>query len=119
MIQTRTPLSLPFPASPSPLSSPPSRLLPLHHKLHRLLPRHHINTRTLIPIHNTITLIRHAEHLRAESGTDELAVQAVGLLTADVGEHLGDGGAVLGVEVGVDFVEEVEGGGIALLDGED
>lgn len=28
-------------------------------------------------------------------------------------------GAVLGVEVGVDFVEEVEGGGVAALDGED
>lgn len=32
---------------------------------------------------------------------------------------VGDGGAVLGVEVGVDFVEEVEGCGVALLDGED
>lgn len=32
---------------------------------------------------------------------------------------VGDGGTVLGVEVGVDFVEEVEGGGVALLDGED
>lgn len=30
-----------------------------------------------------------------------------------------DGGAVLGVEVGVDFVKEVERGGVALLDGED
>ena len=30
-----------------------------------------------------------------------------------------DGGAVLGVEVGVDFVEEVEGRGVALLDCED
>lgn len=32
---------------------------------------------------------------------------------------MGHGGAVLRVEVGVDFVEEVEGGRVALLDGED
>lgn len=32
---------------------------------------------------------------------------------------LGDGGAVLGVEVGVDFVEEVEGCWVAGLDGKD
>lgn len=32
---------------------------------------------------------------------------------------VGDGGAVLGVEIGVDFVEEVEGRRVALLDGED
>lgn len=37
----------------------------------------------------------------------------------DVTEVVGDGGTVLGVEVGVDFVKEVEGGGVALLDGED
>jgi hypothetical protein len=29
-----------------------------------------------------------------------------------------DGSTVLGVEICVDFVEEVEGGGITLLDGE-
>ena len=34
-------------------------------------------------------------------------------------EHLGNGCPVLGVEVGVYFVEEVEGGGVAALDGED
>ena len=32
---------------------------------------------------------------------------------------LGNGGAVLGVEIGVDFVKEVEWGGVAGLDGED
>jgi len=34
-------------------------------------------------------------------------------------EDLRDGGAVLRVEVGVDLVEEVEGRGVAALDGED
>ncbi len=34
-------------------------------------------------------------------------------------QHLRHGGAVLRVEVGVDFVEEVEGCRVALLDGED
>ena len=32
---------------------------------------------------------------------------------------MGDGGAVLGVEVGVDFVKEVKGRRVALLDRED
>ena len=40
-------------------------------------------------------------------------------LVRDVAQHVGDGGAVLRVEVGVDFVEEVEGRGVALLDRED
>ena len=33
-------------------------------------------------------------------------------------QHLGDGGAVLRVEVGVNFVEEVEGRWVTALDGE-
>lgn len=55
------------------------------------------------------------QHLGSESGADELAVGRVG----DGLEHLGNGSSVLGVEVGVDLVEQVEGGGIAGLDGED
>jgi hypothetical protein len=34
-------------------------------------------------------------------------------------QHLRDGGTVLSIEICVDFVEEVEGCGIALLDCED
>ena len=49
----------------------------------------------------------------AECGGDELGVAGEGVYL------VGDGGAVLGVEVCVDLVEEVEGGWVALLDGED
>ncbi|EMD97119.1 hypothetical protein COCHEDRAFT_1018745 [Bipolaris maydis C5] len=34
-------------------------------------------------------------------------------------QHLGNRSAVLGIEIGVDFVKEVKGCGIAFLDGED
>jgi hypothetical protein len=104
-----------------------SRFLPLH-KLQRLLPTHHINTTRLVsPKHNTITLIRHKDHLRPKRRTNELPRHAscaiLSALTALLFgyrlEHLCDGSAVLSVEVGVDFVEEVEGCGVALLDGED
>ena len=52
-------------------------------------------------------------HLRPERRADELP------LLADVPEQVGDGGPVLRVEVCVDLVEEVEGRGVAALDGED
>ncbi len=94
-------------------------LLPLN-KLQRLIPPHHNHTTTLIPqIPNPIALLRHEQHLRAKSGTDELPPARIGGSVGDGSKHVGDGGAVLGVEVGVDFVEEVEGRGVALLDGED
>jgi hypothetical protein len=41
------------------------------------------------------------------------------LLLGDGLQHLRDSSAVLGVEVSVDFVKEVEGCGVALLDGKD
>lgn len=55
------------------------------------------------------------QHFRPERCADKLAVGRVG----DRLEHLGDGCPVLRVEVGVDFVEEVEGCWVAGLDGED
>lgn len=56
------------------------------------------------------------QHLRAEGGADEL-----GSLVAatDVAQVVRDRSAVLRIEVGVDLVEEVEGRGVALLDGKD
>lgn len=89
----------------------PSNLLPLY-KSNRLLPLHNPNTTRLPPETHTIALLRDQQHLGPERRADELPV--VGLLL----EHQGDGGAVLRVEVGVDLVEEVEGGGVAGLDGE-
>lgn len=56
------------------------------------------------------------QHLRSERGADELPVLVA---LADVVQVVGHRGTVLGVEVGVNLIEEVEGRGIALLDGED
>jgi hypothetical protein len=76
---------------------------------------------------NTIAFISHKQHLRPERRADELSAHAaravfdvlVALLRRDLLEHLRDGCAVLGVKVGVDFVEEVKGCWVALLDCED
>jgi len=76
---------------------------------------------------NTIALIRNEQHLRSERRADELSTHAAcavlgvlaALLRGNLLEHLRDRRAVLGVEVGVNFIEEVEGCWIALLDGED
>jgi hypothetical protein len=104
-----------------------SRLLPLH-KLQRLLPTHDINaTRLISPKHDTVAFIRHKDHLWPEGRANELSRHATRtvlrtlttLLLRNRLEHLCDCSAVLGVEVGIDFVEEIEGCGVALLDGED
>jgi hypothetical protein len=76
---------------------------------------------------DTITLIRYKQHLWSECCTDKLSAHATCsaillrgvLLCGDFFKHLGDSGSVLGVEVCVDFVKEVEWSGIALLDSED
>lgn len=84
-------------------------------------------TRLMASKRNTVSLIRNQYHLGSESGADELPTHraflavstSLGLLLGDGLKHLGDGGTVLGIEVGVDLVEEVEGRGVALLDCED
>lgn len=55
------------------------------------------------------------QHLGTERRTDELAVRRV----RNRLEHLRDGRPVLRVQVGVDFIKQVERCGIAGLDGED
>lgn len=55
------------------------------------------------------------QHLRPERRADELTVSRV----RDGLEHLRHGRPVLRVQVGVDFVEEVERRRVAGLDGED
>lgn len=107
-----------LPTIPSP-SLPFSHLGPLPlHEIQRGLPIHHSNTTRLITIPYTIAFLRDKQHLRAEGRADELAAAVVCALGQGL-EHVGDGGAVLGVEIGVDLVEEVERSRVALLDGED
>lgn len=95
------------------------------HKSQCLLTTHGINTTRLVVECDAITLVCHQQHLGSESGTDELAAHACALailtvlLCRDLLEHLSNCGTVLGVEVGIDFVEEVEGCWIALLDRKD
>ena len=92
----------------------PHRLLLLH-EFQCLLSRHHIDRTGLLSEADAVALLRNMQHLRAEGGADELSIGGV----RDRLEHLRDGGSVLGVEVGVDLVEEVEWGGVTSLDGED
>ena len=76
---------------------------------------------------DTVALVSHKQHLRSESRADELAAHSTcsvlgilaALLSGDLLEHLCNSGTVLGVEVCIDFVEEVEGCGITLLNSED
>lgn len=76
---------------------------------------------------NSITLIRNEQHLRPKGRADKLPTHAPGpilvilrtLLLRDFFQHLRDGRAILRVEIGIDFVEEVEGRWVALLDCED
>jgi len=92
-----------------------SRFLALD-KLQRLLPRDNINATGLLPIRHAVTLVCHKQHLGPKSRADELTI--FGTLR-DRLQHVCDCCAVLRVEVGVDFVEEVERRGITLLDCED
>ena len=64
---------------------------------------------------HAVALLSDMKHFRSERGADELSVR----LLRDRLEHLRYGCAVLGVEVGIDFVEEVERCWIASLDSED
>ena len=100
------------------------------HKIHRILITNHINTTRLIRIRNPIALLGDLHHLRSERRANELRrrvlfsflfILVLGVVVAgrELADHLRDGRAVLRVEVGVDFVEEVEGRWIAPLDCED
>ena len=76
---------------------------------------------------NAVALVSDEQHLRSESRADELAAHAAvaivrvgaALLCRDLLEHLGDGCTILGIEVCVNFVEEVKGCWVTLLNGED
>lgn len=94
-------------------------LLPLH-KLQRLILAHDDDATALVPqVSNPIALLRHQQHLRPERRAYELAAARLARALRDGFEHVGDGCAVLRVQVGIDFVKEVKGRRVALLDRED
>lgn len=86
-------------------------------KFHGILSADLNNTTALANIANTIALVRHEQHLRSERRADELPVALAGM--RDILQHLSNGCAILSIKIGVDLVEEVEGCGIAALNGED
>ncbi len=125
-----------IPSRPSPLANSLKSLsLPLH-KTQRLLPTHNYHTAALPLIPNPITLLRHEQHFRSECRADELSPAQSDLVsgrrftgcrfvpagiapaTGDRLQHVSDGGPVLRVEIGVNFVKEVKWRRVALLDGE-
>lgn len=116
-----SPLKRHRPLPPSPLWNKTLLLLAFH-KLQRLLPTHNHHIRALLLIPHPVAFLRHVQHLRPKGRAYELrspfSLGAASLVT-DVPQVLRYGGAVLSVEVRVDFVEEVEGCGVALLDCED
>lgn len=61
------------------------------------------------------------QHLRPERCADELPATSAFLAAgvSDGFEHVGHRLAVLGVEVGIDFVKEIKRCWVAFLDGED
>lgn len=93
----------------------PQLSLLLLNKFERLLPRNHINGTGLLSEAHAVALLRDMQHLRSEGCADKLAVSGVG----NGLQHLCNGCTVLSVEVGVDFVEEVERCRVAGLDCED
>jgi len=101
------------------------RCLPID-KSQRLIPTNSVNSTSLVMERNAVALVCHKQHLRSESCANELSTHAScvaiilrGLLSRDVLKHLCNGGTILGVEVCVDFIEEIEGRRIALLDCKD
>lgn len=73
----------------------------LLHELQSLLARDNINSTGLLPETYTIALLRHVQHFRSEGSADELSVSRI----RDRLEHLCNGCAVLGIQVGVNLVE--------------
>ena len=60
-------------------------------------------------------------HLGPKRGTNELtaSISLLAAMPTQPLQHLRNSSTVLGIEIGIDFVKEVKGSGIAFLDGED
>lgn len=92
------------------------------------LPTDRIDTTRLVVEGHTVALVCHEEHLGPESSADKLATHAItvlpvtslgALLGGYLFKHLCDRGTVLGVEVGINLIKQVEWCWVALLDRED
>jgi hypothetical protein len=97
--------------------------LSLHtlHEIQRSLPLHNINTTRLVRVANTVAPIRHMHHLRPERRTDELAASILILASVPTQplQHLRHSRAILRIEIGIDFIKQVEWRWVALLDRKD
>lgn len=72
------------------------------HKVECLLRTDHIDATRLVDITDTVALFRNQQHFRTECRADELT------MLRRLGEHVCHGGAVLRVEVCIDFVKQVK-----------
>jgi hypothetical protein len=90
-------------------------------KLERSLRPDDVNTTRLVRVAHTITLVGNMHHLRPEGRTDELTttIAILASLSTELLQHLSNCSSILRVEIGVDFVEEVERCRVALLNRED
>lgn len=82
-------------------------------ELEGILLVHNTNVAGLLLVTDTVALVCDVDHLRPESGADELPT------LRRLVQHLRHGSSILCVEIGVDLVEEIEGRGIRSLNGKD
>lgn len=96
-------------------------LLHTFDKLKRRFSINNIDATRLVRVGNTIASIRHVYHLRPESRADKLttSIRVLSTMTTQSLQHLRNSSSILRVEIGIDFVKEVERRGIALLDSKD
>ena len=92
----------------------PQRILSFSDKVERFLGRDAVDAASLVAERHAVALVGDADNLGPERGADELRTG----LVRDGLEELGDGRAVLGVQVGVDLIEDDHGTALGLLQGE-
>ena len=96
-------------------------LLHALHEPQRILAIHNIDTTRLVRVCHAIASVSHKDHLRSERCADKLttALAVLTTLPTQLLQHISNSCAVLSVEIGVDFIEEIEGRWVALLNRED
>lgn len=77
-----------------------------------------VYTAGLVRVADTVTLLCHVHHFGSEGRADELRTDsAIVTWSRQHGKHVRNSSSVLSVEIGVDFVKEIERSRIAALNG--
>jgi hypothetical protein len=82
-----------------------------------MFPVNDINTARFVGISDTITLVCFVNHFWPESGANKLSTVFIAGSFRQVFEHLSDSSSVLRVQVGIDFIKEIEWRWITALNG--